>query len=176
MTSERKLLGQAKVGYPLIKTFKALNETIEAQNWPAFNREPVDFYFKTALGHWVPSMVDHSLTDEQLEALEDADAQIPALLLLRDLFRHQHTLLLNSQRDRAWVEPLFETVAERLNLPPSSLADDGMPYDLENIQSAWAKAVAAPLGIMPEKLFAVHEACVTGCEEGARKKPWWKFW
>lgn len=176
MDSERKLLGQAKVGYPLIKTLRALDDTLEAQNWTDFYREPVDYYFKTALGHWVPSMVDHSLSDEQLEALHDEDVQIPALLLLRDLFRHQHALLLKSDPNRGWVEPLFVSVAERLALPAATLQDDGQPYDLENIDSPWAKAIAAPLGIMPEKLFAVHEACVTGCEEGARKKPWWKFW
>jgi hypothetical protein len=176
MDTERKLLGQAKVGFPLIRTFNALIETVDAEDWPDFRREPVGYYFKTALGHWVPSMIDHSLTDEQLNALQDADIQLPALLLLRDLFRHQHTLLRSSEPDAAWVEPLFTKVAERLFLPSGCLQDDGKPYDLENIDSTWAKPIAAPLGIMPEKLFMVHEACVTGCEEGSRKKPWWKFW
>ena len=176
MDSDRKLLGQAKVGYPLIKTYNALIEEVDARNWPDFYREPVGYYFKTALGHWIPSMIDHSLSDQQLEALEDSDVQIPALLLLRDLFRHQHALLRKGEPDRAWIEPLFDSVAERLSLPSASLADESAPYNLEDIDGAWSKRIAAPLGIMPQKLFMVHEACVTGCEEGARKKPWWKFW
>src|SRR5689334_19599580 len=107
MDSERKLLGQAKVGFPLMRTFNALVETVDAENWPDFRREPVGFYFKTARGHWVPSMIDHALTDEQLNALTDADVQVPALLLFRDLFRHQHALLRKNEPDAAWVDPLF---------------------------------------------------------------------
>lgn len=176
MSSDRALTGQARVGYPLIQAFKAVTETVEAQNWPDFRPEPVQFYFEKALGHWVPSMIDHTLTDEQLDAVQDEDVHVLAISLLRDLFRHQHAFLRSSEPSSVWVEPLFESIAQRLNLPPSRLQDDRVPYDLEDINSLWPIPLTVPFGIMPQKLFAVHSACVTGCQEGSRKKPWWKFW
>lgn len=68
--------------------------------------------------------------------------------------------------DDDWVDDLFEEVAADLELPEDRLHDDGLPYEIDDIDNCgWAKTLAARFGFPAEKLFVCHRAIVTGAEE-----------
>jgi hypothetical protein len=160
---DRKQLGQQQLGAPVTAAFEALVDTVDQKPWPDFHREPVGYYFSKMLGGWLLRLMDNALSDEQLRAVSPPEVSVTALLLLRDMFRHNSNLLRPDARGAPWVEELFQEVAEKLGLPGDRIRDDGQPYELDDMENCgWAKAIAAPFGIVPEKLFACHSAIVTG--------------
>jgi hypothetical protein len=176
MADSRALAGQQNVGMPLMKTFGAVIDAVDAQGWEDFHREPVGRYFDLMFGQWVPRLLDRALDDEKLQSLDPLEVRVLTFVLLRDLFRHNHAILRPQQPDADWVEPLFENLADQLGIPAERLVYGVEPFELDDMSKRqWAEALAAPFGIMPQKLFAAHSACVTGAVE-APKKPWWRFW
>jgi hypothetical protein len=118
------------------------------------------------IGGWLLRLLDNALTDEQLRAVASSEVNVLVLLLFRDMFRHNADLLRPGTRDTRWVETLFREIADKLGLPAERFCDDGQPYELDEITNCdWARALAAPLGLPPEKLFACHSAIVNGARD-----------
>ena len=163
---DRKQLGQEKLGTPVMAAFEALVEMVDAKNWLDFRREPVGYYFQKMIGHWLLQMADKGLSDKQLSEVKGTDVKVVALCLFRDMFRHNATLLRPKTKADTWVEALFAEVAQTLAVPPARIRDGGDPYELDDMgQCQWAEPLSAPLGIIPQKLFACHSAIVTGARE-----------
>jgi hypothetical protein len=165
-TPERKQLGQERLGAPIRDTFDALIRAVDRKPWGDFRRAPVAYYFKKMIGWWLLRLMDGALSDKQLRAVAAEDVKAITLLLFRDMFRHNSRLLRPRTPDDDWVDDLFEEVAADLELPDARLHDDGLPYEIDDIDKCeWARTLAAPFGFPPEKLFACHSAIVTGAEE-----------
>jgi hypothetical protein len=163
---ERKQLGQQRLGVPISSTFEALVSAVDQKPWPDFRREPVGYYFSKMIGSWLLKLMDSALSDTQMAAVAPEDVKAITLLLFRDMFRHNSRLLRPDTPDASWIEPLFTEVAVDLELPAVRLQDDGRPYEIDDIDNcAWAETLAAPFGLLAEKLFACHSAIVTGARE-----------
>lgn len=164
--ADRRQLGQQRLGAPVMGAFEALVETIDANDWGDFRREPVRYYFDRLVGAWLLRLMDASLSDDQLAALSASQVYRLVLLLFRDMFRHNGDVLRPAAKDAAWVEHLFDDVSSRLGLPAGAMSDDRRPYELDDMANCgWARSLSAPLGMVPEKLFACHSAVVTGVRE-----------
>ena len=147
-------------------TYSAVINAASRKNWPDFQRQPADYYANRMVAGWLPKLIDGALSGQQLQSLAPAEVAVFTLLLLRDMFRHNSALLRSRTPDAAWVEDLFANVAASLGLPAARLRDEGRPYELEDIDDCqWAKTLAAPFGIIAEKLFITHGAIVTGARE-----------
>jgi len=173
---DRTQLGLQRVGAPAMAAYGALINAAGRENWPDFQRQPADYYANRMVAGWLPRLIDGALSDQQLQDLAPGEVAAFTLLLLRDMFRHNSALLRPHARDAAWIDELFLSVAAALGLPQSRLHDDGQPYELEDIDACpWAKTLAAPFGIIPEKLFITHGAIVMGAREefrwGRRSSP-----
>jgi hypothetical protein len=165
-TTERKQLGQQRLGAPIHATFDALVSAVDRKPWADFQREPVLYYFSKMIGRWLLRLMDGALSDRQLQAVAPEDVKAVTLLLFRDMFRHNSRLLRPQTPDDVWVDDLFEEVAADLELPAVRLDDDGQPYEIDDIDNCgWASTLAAPFGFPAEKLFACHSAIVTGAQE-----------
>jgi hypothetical protein len=165
---DRKQLGQQKLGEPVWDAFGAIAETVDQNPWPDFNREAVRYYFDKMVGAWLLRLIDNSLSDAQLAAVDPVEVKILIVSLFRDMFRHNHDLLRPSIQDGQWVETLFGDVAKRLHLPADRLADGGQPYEIDEVsQCDWARELGKPFGVPAEKLFVCHSAIVTGVREEA---------
>jgi hypothetical protein len=165
-TPERKQLGQQRLGAPIAATFDALIAAVDRKPWADFQRKPVGYYFSKMIGWWLLRLMDNALSDRQLRAVAPEDVKAITLLLFRDMFRHNSGLLRPQTPDDDWVDDLFEEVAADLELPEVRLHDDGLPYEIDDIDNCeWARTLARPFGFPAEKLFACHSAIVTGAEE-----------
>lgn len=163
---DRKQLGQQRLGEPVTAAFDALVNAVDQQPWADFRREPVGYYFSKMLGGWFLRLADGSLSDAQLASVTRSDVLAASLLLLRDMFRHNAGLLRPATANGGWVDPLFTEVATEVGLPVSRLADDGRPYELDDMSACgWARPLAAPFGFPAEKLFATHSAILSGARE-----------
>jgi hypothetical protein len=164
--TERKQLGQQRLGLPIHATLDALVLAVDGKSWTDVQREPARYYFDKMIGWWLLRLIDGALSDAQLQAVAPEDVKAITLLLVRDMFRHNSLLLRPQTADAGWVEELFTEVAAALQVPADRLHDDGQPYELEDIDNCgWARALAAPFGVIPEKLFACHSAIVTGAQQ-----------
>ncbi len=153
---DRKQLGQQKLGVPVMASFEALVDSVDRKSWADFQREPVGYYFNKMIGHWVLRLIDNALSDAQLAAVDSTDVKVLVLSLFRDMFRHNHCLLRPSLKDGKWVEKLFGELGDQLQVPADRLADDGQPYEIEDMAGCdWAKRLGA-FGVPGEKLFACH--------------------
>jgi hypothetical protein len=160
---DRKELGQQQLGVPIMNAFEILVDLVDRKPWSDFCREPVGHYFSKMIGGWLLRLMDNALSDTQLRAVTRAEVYVVVLSLFRDMFRHTSGLLRPLASDGDWVEPLFQEVAMKVGLPAEGIRDGGQPYELDDIENCgWAKTLAAPFGIPPEKLFACHSAIVTG--------------
>lgn len=177
MALDRLKLGQERVGRPITETFEALVEVVGQKGWKDFNQKAAVYYFEKMPGHWVPSLIDAAVTDDDLDMLSSNEVQILCLLLIRDMFRHNASMLRRARDKGGWVDALFEEIADKLCLPAKRFSDDGKPYQLEDIESReWAEKLAAPIGLKAAQLFACHQSIVTGVVEEVGRKAWWKFW
>ena len=163
---DRKQIGQQRLGTPVMAAYEALVNVVDRKPWPDFEREPVEYYFSKMIGGWLLRLMDSALSDKQLKAVAPHDVTAITLLLFRDMFRHDHRLVRPDTAEAGWVDELFLEVADDLKLPAAKLRDDGQAYELDDIDNCgWARTLAAPFGIMAEKLFACHSAIVTGARE-----------
>lgn len=146
--------------------FDALVDAVDRQKWPDFQREPIGYYFSRMIAVWLPWLMDHALSDEQLNAVSSVDVTALTLLLFRDMFRHNCRLLRPDSQNADWVEELFYELASELGVSKAKLHDDGQPYDLEDIGNCeWARSLALPFGLPAEKLFACHSSIVAGARD-----------
>jgi hypothetical protein len=166
---DRTQLALQRIGAPAMAAYGALVNAATRENWPDFQRQPADYYANRMVAGWLPRLIDGALTEARLQDLPADEVATFTLLLLRDMFRHNSALLRPQAQGAGWVETLFAAVASGIGLPPSRLKDDGRPYELEDIDACqWAKTLAAPFGIIPEKLFITHGAIVMSAREEFR--------
>ena len=163
---DRMQLGQQQLGAPVMAAFEELADTIDQKPWTDFRREAVVYYFDKMMGGWLLRLLDKALSDTQLREVRRVDVSFIVLVLFRDMCRHNSSLLRPNAVDGDWIDPLFQELASKLGLPVDAMSDDGKPYELEDMNNCgWAKAISAPFGIMPEKLFACHSAILKGVKE-----------
>ena len=188
-TMDRSFLGAQRVADPVTEAYRTLYAAVERKGWTDFNWDAVSYYYDRMICNWLLQLIDNALSDAQLEAVKPAEVHLIVLLLFRDLFRHHASLLRPSDTNGAWIEPLFQEIARELRVPAEGFQDDGQPYDLVDMKNCgWAKQLAAPFGLPPEKLSVCHSAIVTGVveelgggvpngdTEPTPKRPWWRFW
>ena len=164
--ANRKQLGQQRLGTPVMDAFGAVVDCVERERWPDFRREPVRFYYDRMVGNWLLRLMDTALSDEQLARVGAQQVYGLVLSLLRDMLRHNAALIRPEVPSAGWVDTLIGKAADSLGVPRASLADDGQPYELDDMANCgWARALSAPFGLVPEKLFACHSSIVTGVRE-----------
>jgi hypothetical protein len=164
----RAMLGAKRVADPLTEAYRALYAVVEQQAWSDFNWDPVSYYYDRMICNWLLQLIDNALSDAQLEAVKPLAVHVIVLSLFRDAFRHHAKSIRTWTAHDEWVEFLFHNVASKLNLPIDALKDDGRAYPIEVDDLAncsWAKAVAVPFGLPPEKLLVCHSAVITGITE-----------
>ena len=130
-----------------METYQALHTLLEQNAWPDFNAAPVNYYYDRMIGSWLLQLMDNSLSDEQLRAVQREDVTRIILLLFRDLFRHHSKLLRPAVANADWVETFFEDVARHLGLAEEAIKDNGRAYsiDLDDLQNCeWAKSLGIP--------------------------------
>ena len=120
---DRTEVGQQRVGEPISALIDAILNSIQKAAWQDFDIRPLLYYTEKMVGKWLLHYIDQSLSDRQLLAISAEEVQTPALLLIRDMFRHHSRLIRPRTQDVSWVESLFREVAAELQLPTGPLDD-----------------------------------------------------
>ena len=167
---DRAVLGAKRVADPLTESYRTLYAVIEEKAWSDFNWDPVSYYYDRMICNWLLQLIDNALSDAQLDGIKPSEVHLIVLLLFRDMFRHHTKLIRPAASNGDWVEPLFQEVAKKLHLSAEAIKDNGQPYQIEidDLKDCgWAKSLAAPFGLPPEKLLVCHSAVITGVTEEA---------
>ncbi|MCA9104583.1 MAG: DUF4261 domain-containing protein [Planctomycetales bacterium] len=163
---DRTEVGQQRVGEPISALIDAILNSIQKAAWQDFDIRPLLYYTEKMVGKWLLHYIDQSLSDRQLLAISAEEVQTPALLLIRDMFRHHSRLIRPRTQDVSWVESLFREVAAELQLPTGPLDDEGKPHAPGDTDGKeWAERLSAPLGLPAFHLLVIHDAVVSGIEE-----------
>ena len=144
---DRTALGQKHFSTPLMEVCESLKKTIEKQEWADFNPDPIVHYYQSMIAGSLPEMVEQTLDEESIEDMDPSHVKIFGSLLMRDMFRRNHTLLRPNAKDGRWVESLFNAVAKQHSLPPEAFKDSGAPYDLEKPDAQWAASMGGLMGL-----------------------------
>ncbi|QDS90724.1 hypothetical protein EC9_49400 [Rosistilla ulvae] len=144
---DRKALGQQHFTGPMMQLSESLKGTIQEQDWPEFNPEPIVHYYQSMIAESLPELIEQSLDDTDIADLEPDQVQCFGLLVLRDMFRRFHKRLRPNEADSSWVDPLFSQIAAKHDLPSEALVDDGKPYDVKDLNAPWAGSLGALMGL-----------------------------
>ena len=84
--SERDLNGRNHVGYPTMQLSREIDSLVKSKYAPL--KRIIKVYKDTLFFKWGPSIINNTLSDEQLANLSGRNVQMVYLLLFRDMLRH----------------------------------------------------------------------------------------
>lgn len=170
--TDRSELGGEKFGIPAQAMISAIWSVLRREPWNKINAEAVEYYIEKMPMQWLPQLADFQMTDEQLAQLDPRHVKDAVFLLTRDMFRHNESQLLPEEAtdwEDAWVETLFQEIANEAQLDPARYAEWKTPFPIDDPfdreQIAWAIRIAEPFSAEPEKLALTHESIVEGVVE-----------
>ncbi|PXZ05312.1 hypothetical protein DKK70_12045 [Gilliamella apicola] len=112
--SERDLNGRNHVGYPTMQLSREIDKLVKAKYAPI--KRIVKFYIAMLFFKWGPSVINTTLSDEQLANLSGRNVQMVYLLLFRDMLRHISSLAKLKHFAEDWPEQFAQEILENCNM------------------------------------------------------------
>ncbi|QDV14693.1 hypothetical protein CA51_46030 [Rosistilla oblonga] len=168
---DRKALGQRHFTEPMMQLSESLKAAIGSQDWQEFNPEPLVHYYQAMFAERLPELIDQAMDDSEIADLESDQVHCFGLLMLRDMFRRFHKQLRPDTADGKWVDPLFRQIADKHELPPEALVDDGKPYDVKDPNAPWAGSLGALMGLPGSEIVRAQGRSLQTVQKQTANRP-----
>ncbi|MEM7557923.1 MAG: tetratricopeptide repeat protein, partial [Planctomycetota bacterium] len=157
--------GRSQVGAPILAAIKVLLENLSCETKGNLSREVAGYYAERMLTQRLPQLIDVSVSDKKLKSLPGSEIQLTCLVLLKDCFLRNASLMRPDQNGLGWIDDLFANVASELKLPQPDALNSNELLDIMDLKADWAKDLSKRIGFSSTKLIALHGAIVKGPAE-----------
>jgi hypothetical protein len=170
--NQRAQLGAARVGTPANELQQAIARLASMEEYQQIRFDAVEFYCQRLLFRELISLIDESLTLEQLAELDPDTVKVVFLMLLRDMMQsHRQKIVKTPQGqkwDTQWIEQFILGLFYELQAPVQPYQDWlSFVADEDTEDSAPLMAgLAGQLGVNPKMLYIYQlSACDVVLEE-----------
>lgn len=172
--SERDLNGRNHVGYPTMQLSREIDKLVKIKYAPI--KRIVKVYKYTLFFKWGPSVINNTLSDEQLANLSGRNVQMVYLLLFRDMLRHISGLAKLKHFAEDWPEQFAQELLDNCNMlsdnddadiakkealfANTQLFDVDNPIDSKHPENTeipdWTAPLAELIMLKPEMIYHCH--------------------
>ncbi|OCG09117.1 hypothetical protein A9G13_03435 [Gilliamella sp. wkB178] len=177
--SERDLNGRKHVGYPTLQLSREIDNLVKTKYKSI--KPIVKMYKETLFFKWGPSVINNTLTDEQLAKLSGRNVQMVYLLLFRDMLRHIAAVIKIRYADEDWSEQFAQQVLDACKMLSDTDDKDivkkqqlfantelftvDTPIDDQNPENTeipvWAEPIAELIMLPPDMIYKCHRPLMT---------------
>ncbi|MCC9605100.1 hypothetical protein LOC68_24655 [Blastopirellula sp. JC732] len=156
-------LGGEKVGEPIMALRDAVN-ALRSGEFEGVRIDAIDHYIELFLMSFVPSIIDESLSDQQLEALDPDTVKQASFLLLANAIMQLRNKLAKSEKlqaDSEWHERLIRHIAGLAQIEESPYVEFALrPPGVNLVNDPLISGLSQKMNVEIAKFFIIQPAMI----------------